>query len=225
MKVGQVITQWWQDYVAGRLRSPQDIVRAAINEKRDPAQASDRFLAMPGPSIKWDAPERLRAPAFMRSNAFLRQWDRADWQQVDPRLMKWAAMFIEEARKRGIPIYAHTAFRTEAEQAELVRTGRSKAAYPRSAHNNGEAVDVVHGVFHWDLTKEEWALLHVLGLRVLDRLNATLKKADKLELVWGGHWRFYDPAHWEIAGYRDRIRLRETLPPVRMTPRGILRVV
>lgn len=222
MKPGQVLTQWYQDLIAGRLRTPQAIVAASRAERPDTALASDRFLNDLPSDEGWQAPQRLRAPHFLLSDQHMKQWDRADWQFVDPRLMRWAALFVELARKRGIPLYVHSAFRTEAEQARAVADGHSRTPYPRSAHNSGEAVDIVHGVYHWTLTKQEWSMLHVLGLRAVDLVNRDLKKVDHLVLTWGGSWSFYDPAHWEIADYRARIRRLAAGPPLHYTPRAIL---
>lgn len=222
MKPGQVLTQWWQLLVAGRLTTPQAIVAAARAELPDAAIASDRFLNGLPSDEGWQAPQRLRAAHFLLSEQHAKQWDRADWQSVDPRLMRWAALFVELARKRGIPLYVHSAFRTEVEQVRAVSDGHSRTPYPRSAHNIGEAVDIVHGVYHWTLTKQEWSMLHVLGLRAVDLVNRDLKKVDHLVLTWGGSWSFYDPAHWEIADYRARIRRLPVGPPDRRTPRRIL---
>lgn len=223
MKPGQLLRTWWQQYVLGRFKTPQEIYAAAKAENPDPAQASDRFLSIPDDGPVWDAPKRLMAPGIFTGDMYLRQCERADWLHCDPRLMRWAALFIEYARKRGIPLYVHCALRSEAEQAKVNAAGNSRALYPRSAHNIGESVDIVHSVFHWDLTKQEWKLLHVLGLRALDRINATLKKDDKLQLTWGGDFKsLYDPAHWEVTDYRNRIQRLPAGPPVRCTPRGIL---
>lgn len=223
MRPGQVLTRWWQDWVAGRLRSPQDLCSAARNEVPDDAQASDAFFGR-DPVDRWEAPKRLRAPNFMLTDAFLRQWDRADWQHADTRLMIWSAMLIEAARKRGIPLYVHCAFRTAAEQHQMVVRGVSRTSYPNSAHNIGEAVDIVHGVYHWEMTRQEWDLIGVLGQLCLDRFNAGRPKDAQLHLTWGGKWRSpWDPAHWEIADYRQRTRMLQVGEPVRWTPRAILR--
>ena len=224
MKPGQTLYRWWQEYVLGRLSTPQDLYRAALFENPDPARASDRFFGGLAEVAHWEAPWRLLAPVFMKSEAFLRQGGRADWQHCDARLMRWAALFQEYARKRQIPLYVHTAFRSEAEQAKVGAGGHSKVTFPNSAHNIGEAVDVVHSVFHWDLTRAEWSMLHTLGLLALDRVNADLPKALKLRLVWGGDWKFYDPAHWEIQDYRTRTRRLPLGEPVRLMPRAILRL-
>lgn len=221
MKPGQVLNKWWQDYVAGRLTTPQDLFRASREEIPDPAQAHDRLLETPADD-RWEAPERLKAPGWLHSTNYVRQSERADWNHADPRLMRWAALVVELARKREIPLYVHCCLRDEAEQNRLAAAGNSKVRYPNSAHNIAEAVDIVHGVFHWDMTPQEWRLIHVLGLLALDRINATLPKARKLALTWGGNWSFYDPAHWEISDYRSRVRRLPAGPPVRYTPRAIL---
>lgn len=227
MKPGQVLTGWWQKYGLGRLTTPQAIYQTARHENPDPARASLRFFddAIDGPT--WDVPQRLQAPSYFTGPAYLTHGEKADWQMVDRRLMLWAARVCEMGRRRGIPLYVHSAFRTKAEQEALLQRGVTKAPWPRSAHCIGEAVDIVHGVYHWQLTPQEWQFLAVLGRLALDRLNATLPKRDKLALNWGGddgprdtfRW---DPAHWEIQDYRIRLRQIEPGPREPMMPRGIL---
>lgn len=218
------IKKWWQDYVAGRLRTPQAIVRAAQAEAAGPADMSDRFFGAPLPDKAWTAPERLKAPLHFKNEAYMRQVRRADWSFCDVRLLVWAAQFQLMAKERDIPLYVHTALRSKALQNELRRKGMSKAKYPLSAHNIGEAVDVVHGTYHWDLNKAEWDLLHVLGRLALDRVNSRLPAGDKLSLTWGGHFKtLYDPAHWEISDYRHRTReLPEPLKPVSRSPDEVM---
>ena len=224
MQPGQRLTRWWQDYVAGFLRTPQQIVQAAHAENPDPPS---RFVSIPElPEGAWNVPKRLAAPNFLGSTGYLSQMERADWAEVDERLKYWAALFVEYARKRGIPLYVHAARRGRAEQDKLKAQGRSRAAYGKSAHNIGEAVDIVHGLFHWDLLPQEWQMLHVLGRLALDRVNAQLPKDRKLELTWGGTFKsIYDPAHWEITDFRQRaskIAHMGHAPPLRQTPRAIL---
>ena len=230
MKPLQTISLWWQQYVLGALKSPQAIYRAALSENlASGALAFDRFFVTPDDNLHWDVPQRLAVgSAYFTLDSYLRQSHKCDWQHADPRLMRWAALFIEYARKRGIPLYVHCALRTEAEQLAVNNLGNSKALYPRSAHNIAEAVDIVHSVFHWNLTPKEWQFLSVLAQRALLRVNTTLKKADQLSLNWGGNdgtlsdsFR-WDPAHWEITDYRSRIRRLPVADPVRYTPRYIL---
>jgi len=227
MKPGQVLRQWWQHYGLGRLTTPQAIYAAARHENPDPARASLRFFDDVEDGPTWDVPERLKAPSYFTGDAYLKHGEQADWQMTDRRLMLWSARVCEMGRRRGIPLYVAWAFRTKAQQEDMIARGVSKAPWPRSAHCIGEAVDIVHGVYHWNLTPQEWKFLSVLGRRALDQLNATLSKRDKLELNWGGddgpgdtfRW---DPAHWEIRDYRERLRQIVPGPKEPMMPRGIL---
>ena len=223
MKPGQVLTQWWQDYVAGRLRTPQGI--HAASRRENPDKIEDRFTSEPKDHQHWDVPDRLRAPQFLTSESYARQGMRADWQQVNPSLRLWAAKVCWRAHGLGIPLYVHSAFRTKEQQDALLSKGVSKVAYPRSAHNIGEAVDIVHGVYHWEMTPLEWRYIHFLGCDELRKLNAKLAKDKRLTLNWGGddgsgNDRFrWDPAHWEILDYRDRIARLVERVPIHMSPR------
>lgn len=222
MKPGQVLTKWWQDYVAGGLRTPQGIHAASRAERPD--KIEDRFTTDPVDHAQWDVPQRLAARAFLASESYARQGNRADWQQVDPRMRQWAARLCLAAKAMDIPLYVHSAFRTKEQQDALLSRGVTKVGYPRSAHNIGEAVDIVHGVYHWDLTPLEWTFLHHLGQDVLRKLNSKLPKDKRLYLNWGGDDKTpqdkfrWDPAHWEILDYRDRIRRLPELVPVHMSP-------
>nr|QJB21556.1 MAG: hypothetical protein [Microvirus sp.] len=226
MKPGQVLRLWWQDFVGGRLRSPQEVFRAAEAEVQ---RAPERFVSgAPEDGIKWEAPERLRDKAYWLQPRYLRHGEVADWQQCDRRLMRWAAMVVEAARKRDVPLFVHCAFRTRAEQDRLNAEGFSRARWPNGAHNIGEAVDIVHGRFAWDMSPHEWMLIYKLGQECLRKLNAQLPRDHRLELEWGGDDgtksdRFrWDPAHWEIKDYRRRIRPLEAREPVRYMPRKLL---
>lgn len=204
MKPGKRILRWFQTLVAGG--SWSEVRVAAVGDAGDVAVASERFFSVPEDGAKWVAPERLRAPGFFLTDGCLAQWNRADWQQTDPRLMAWSAMLIEAARRRAIPLYVNCAFLARA-----------------PVHNLGKAVDIVHGVFHWDMTKDEWALIHKLGLDCLDRFNAGRAVADKLSLQWGGCGSFHDPAHWQVSSPEVPLGRLDAGPPVRFTPRYILR--
>ena len=222
MKPGQRLTRWWQQYVLGRLRTPQAIVAAARAESPD--KFEDRFTKVPADNKEWDTPERLCAEAFLTSEAYAKQQQRADWQQCDPRIRLWAARFVLRAKAEGIPLFVHCAFRTEAEQKRLKDEGFTRLLWPNGAHNIGEAVDIIHGRYAWELTDREWLYLHYLGQDELRKVNATLSVDRKLHLNWGGddttksdkfRW---DPAHWEILDYRRRIRKLAAGSSVHMSP-------
>lgn len=214
--------KWWQDYLAGRLTTPQQIYAASVAEYNGPA-SEGRFFGDTLDPGTWDAPQSLKAPSHFKTASWLKQCERADWAHTDPRLSVWAAMVVHMALRRHIPLYIHCALRDEATQKAVAKAGNSKVSYPNSAHNIGEAVDIVHGTLHWDMAQQEWKLIGVLGRLALERLNAALKKEHKLRLTWGGDWRFYDPAHWEITDYRARTAHKPRVTPIRRTPYSILK--
>ncbi len=226
VKPGQRVRAWWQQYVMGRLRSPQDLYAAATAERGEDDAAFLRFLEDPLDGDVWDVPKRLSYPQMLvptPTDGMMHLRSRADWQHVDPWLIRWAALFQQAARKRGIPLYVHCAFRTKAEQDDAFKRRVSKLRWPNGPHCIGEAVDIVHARFQWHLTPQEWKFLHFLGREVERRYNATLKKQDQRLLEWGGDFKsLYDPAHWQIAGYQARIREIEAGEPVRLNPAKVL---
>ena len=137
-------------------------------------------------------------------------------------------MLVTAARKRDIPLFVRCAFRTEQEQNRLNQEGFSKLRWPNGAHNIGEAVDIIHGRYAWELTQDEWLYIHQLGLDCLRRLNATLLKPQHLALNWGGDDRTksdrfrWDPAHWEVASYKARVRPLKAGNPVNQSAAAIM---
>lgn len=124
------------------------------------------------------------------------QW-RADRHNVPLDLLEFESRFINRARNMyRIPLYCHTARRSKADQLKLVEEGRSRD--PNGPHVHGLALDIIHSTKAWNLSKNQWALLGHIGKEVAQTLH--------IKLDWGGDWRFYDPAHWEIAQWRLRVK-------------------
>lgn len=196
--------------------TPQEIWRRARRffgcDKQDQLA---RFLGSVEDSPRFLAPQRLREhKTFFTDEMVLRQHERADWQHVDPRMMEFAAAFLLTLRKKGVPAFAHSAFRTRDEQNALYAQGRSLARWPKGAHCQGKAVDIVHARYAWQLTGQEWAYFGKVGQDVAEKLN--------LKVAWGGLWTdFYDPAHWELSDWRANIRKLEVGESRRFTPSGL----
>lgn len=112
-----------------------------------------------------------------------------------PDILDFAGAMSKECEKRGIPMFVHTAFRGRREQEKVHDLGHSKARFGQSPHNFGMAVDIVHYARFWELTRKEWAVIGLIGKEVARRRN--------IKIVWGGDWKFYDPAHWELAEWRN----------------------
>lgn len=161
---------------------------------------------------------RLRVnKLFFGQEHVLRQMEKANWANVDPQIIEFTAKFVLQMRRRGIPIYPHSAFRTNQEQMLLKARGRSRASYPRAPHCQGRAVDLVHCRYHWELTPLEWQYLGKTGKDLAENLG--------IKIRWGGDFKsFYDPAHWELLHWRQDMWKPPQLPALRATPTKLLQL-
>lgn len=121
-------------------------------------------------------------------------------EETHEQIVEFYIHLIKELEKRGFPFFAFEFYRSPARQKRLKDQGVSKAGPGESPHNWGAAVDVVHVRRFWDLTRKEWDIVGAIGKEVARR--------RKIPIVWGGDWKFYDPAHWELADWREIRRHR-----------------
>lgn len=136
--------------------------------------------------------------------------ERADWTGVPPELQQLAYKIQSRLRRMHIPVYVHSCYRSPSLQQMLVDAGHSKVL--SGAHQRSAAVDIVHNHFHWNCDKEFWDLLGRVAFEEAEKL--TMKgppyddpkraKRTKMKINWGGNWSFYDPAHIELADWKDR---------------------
>lgn len=225
------VREWWQRYVAGELRTPQAIIAAAKKSEIDnlelnPAEGFDRFLNNYPVDGRFEVMMRrlVHAKHEFSTAGAIRQHERADWQNVDPRIALFAAKFIELLRVRyQVGFFCHSAYRTKEEQNQAVARGNSRTPWPAAAHCQGAAVDLVHLRYAWDLSRAEWACIGTLGKDLHVRMMQQARPEDRFKIVWGGDWTsLYDPAHWEIAGWKDDISIPIEGVPIRAMPRHIL---
>lgn len=144
-----------------------------------------------------DAAQNLVDMPVITSPAYRDHEIKAPRDGAHPDIVKFTLAFLRELKRRGIPMFPHEYMRGPERQNELRRKGRSKARFGRSAHNFGMAVDIVHFGRYWELTKNEWQVIGAVGKEVARRLN--------VKVTWGGDWRFYDPAHWELSDWKERV--------------------
>lgn len=102
---------------------------------------------------------------------------------------------VRRLAREGMPFFTHNVVRTLWEQKALYDKGVSKARGGESPHPWGLAADIIHSTRGWDLDRPSWDIVGHLGKEVADRL--------KIDIEWGGDWKFYDPAHWEIKNWRQ----------------------
>lgn len=133
--------------------------------------------------------------SFCLSERYKAQQSRVPRAGSHPDIVEFERRFVVRCRKIGVPLFAHCFLRTAVEQNKLFAAGASKARAWESPHNFGLAVDIIHGTKAWDLTRKQWELVGHIGKEVAAQVG--------LKVVWGGDWKFYDPAHWELANWRD----------------------
>lgn len=150
---------------------------------------------VPVPENYQQALARMRDAPYCKSQNWQAQQMRAVRRGAHPDMLEFERIFIKRLSKLGLPFYAHNMVRTAEDQDKLFADGVSKARGGKSAHNFGMAVDIVHSVKQWGLQKREWGLIGHLGKEVA--------KSKGIGVSWGGDWPdFYDPAHWEVTGWK-----------------------
>lgn len=131
---------------------------------------------------------------FLNTTKFQDQQWRANWDGAHPDLVDFHRAFHARMIKLGVPMFAVEVFRGPERQKELLQGGYSKAPPGQSAHNYSCAMDYVHSVQAWNLTKAEWLIIGHVGKEVATQ--------GGWKITWGGDWKFWDPAHWEVTPWR-----------------------
>lgn len=142
--------------------------------------------------------EALRAMtdrAFCQSERYSDQQGRAERNGAQQAILDFERKFISRCRKMGIPLFTHCCIRGSVEQNRLFKEGMSKARAGESPHNYGAAVDIIHGTKGWTISRKQWAILGHIGKETA--------AVSGISVVWGGDWKFFDPAHWELTNWRD----------------------
>ena len=116
-----------------------------------------------------------------------------------PRIIAFEKVFIARMNKLGIPMYAHCMMRTRADQRRAYVQGFSRNDGSKDFPHLGCAVDIVHGLKHWELSKDSWSMLGHIGKE--------LAVQNGLHVRWGREFKsIYDPAHWELEDWRHLVQ-------------------
>ncbi|MER9486828.1 M15 family metallopeptidase [Mesorhizobium sp. M0563] len=138
---------------------------------------------------------------FIQSQKYKDQQMRALREGAHPDILEFEKRLVTRMRKQDVPLYCHCCVRSMDDQNAAFVQGHSKAKAGQSAHNYGMAIDVIHSVHGWNLQRLSWALLGHIGQEI--------SVQSGIEITWGGEWKFYDPAHWELTSWRT---LKNQLP-------------
>ncbi|TIM42883.1 MAG: M15 family metallopeptidase [Mesorhizobium sp.] len=160
-------------------------VRRAFENPNPPSEADDFGLRQSLASIA----DRT----FCEGVKFSDQQLRADRRAAHPDIVEFGRLLVKRLRRLNVPMYEHCMWRTMADQQAAYVLGHSKAKPGESPHNFGCAVDIVHGIRQWNLSKSQWSIVGHVGRE--------LAAQKGFKLTWGGDWRFYDPAHWELTDW------------------------
>ncbi|MES0175721.1 M15 family metallopeptidase [Mesorhizobium sp. M0006] len=133
--------------------------------------------------------------AFCQSEKFVEQQWRADRKDAHADILLFEKVLVRRMKTLDVPMFAPEMWRTMDDQNSAYVRGVTKAKAGESAHNWGCAVDIVHGIKGWDLSIAQW--------KIIAHVGKELATQNGLRLVWGGDWQFWDPAHWELANWRE----------------------
>lgn len=121
---------------------------------------------------------------------------------LDPRMKLKAFELIARLVERGVQVMIINTLRTDAEQAEALRTGHSTV--PRSKHQDGLAIDLcpydsylLHGAdkLRWDTTDPVWFEIGKVAERLGLRWGGRFKPLNSIGLGWdAGHCELVIPA-------------------------------
>lgn len=139
---------------------------------------------------------------FLKSERYTDQQGRANRQGAHVDILAFEKRLVARLRKMGVPVFAHCVVRSEEEQARLFAQKVTKARPGQSPHQYGMAVDIIHGVHGWDLSRKQWEII----AHVADEVARALS----IEITWGGDFDGnretthdqWDPAHFELTHWR-----------------------
>lgn len=138
---------------------------------------------------------QLMRPEFIKGQKYQEQQWRAVRDGADPKILAFEKAFVKKMASLNVPFFATWVVRSATEQqkmfdAEVSRDSPEDGQWPHRKH----AVDLIHGTLGYNLTKTQWALVGHVGKEVA--------QARGIKITWGGDWKFYDPAHWELTHWR-----------------------
>lgn len=149
--------------------------------------------------------DSMRNDEFFRHPKYTEQQTFAYTVGADPLICEFAGKVVLAAAKLGIPLYAHCIVRTAEEQASAYARGVSRVnplttPWPHRAF----AVDIIHSTRGWmdkPVIPHAWDVIGHLGFNVA--------KSMQIEVNWGGEFKtLYDPAHFELADWKERYAKR-----------------
>lgn len=177
-----------------KARAPS-AAKQAIADARAPEPAKPEVYTVPA-SFAEAVRLMVNRPLLADKHRMFNLSQRALRDGAHPDILRFEEVFTRRMAKLGIPVFAHCVVRTPAEQLKLYRGGQSKDSPADGMWpHKGCAVDLVHATRAWNLSSKEWLVLGHVGKEAA--------KSAGIAIEWGGDWKFYDPAHWQLAGWKN----------------------
>jgi hypothetical protein len=168
-----------------RWLSPQKLMLRAMRYRKTQFKPDPRY-------------KELQDPLYYQSTQWLNDCDRADWPACHPDIEGFTRKLFKELRRRNIPCYVHTQYRSPALQEQLRRQGNSQVS--SGPHQRGAAIDIVHAHYHWNAPSHFWDTIGSLGKQII--------AANNYKIEWGGDFKtLYDPAHWQLKEWRQQLKI------------------
>lgn len=178
-----------------KARAPSVAQEAIANARARPEAKAEDWTV---PATFAEAVKRMaNRPFLLDRHRQFEQDQRATRQGAHPDILEFERVMKRRMAKLGIPVFAHCVIRTDEEQQKLFDEGRSKARPGQGPHPYGMAIDLIHSTRGWNLSHKEWLVLGHVGKEVIKTSGLRI-----VSLAWGGDWKFYDPAHWEIEDWQ-----------------------
>jgi len=158
-----------------------------------------------------EARDRMIDAKMIVSRKYQEQQWRALRVGAHPQILEFGNYLVAKLKKLNIPVFANEYVRTAERQKHLKATGMSDAGPANGPHVWGCAVDIVHSVHGWSLSKKQWEFIGKLGKE--------LAVARSIPIVWGGDWPpivekvGWDPAHWQLKHWRQEMSGFPFMPP------------
>lgn len=141
----------------------------------------------------------MRNPGFLKSPKYQQQQKRALREGAHPQILEFERKLVKRLAEMGVPVFAACVVRTYDEQASAYARGVSKDSpadglWPHRAF----AVDIIHGTLGYmdkPVIPNAWAIIGHVGKEVAASMG--------IKITWGGDWTFYDPAHFELTGWKQ----------------------
>lgn len=143
--------------------------------------------------------EAMRNVGFLKSPKYQEQQTRASRVGAHPLILEFSDKLVKRCKNLGIPVFPHCIVRTYDDQASVYARGVS-----RDSPTDGlwphrfAAVDIIHGTLGYmdaPVIPHAWSIIGHLGKEVAHSMG--------IKIIWGGDWKFYDPAHFELEGWKD----------------------